>query len=173
MLYLNLTNGIEYLNDVEEPYSFIRIQSTTLERKLYEKLVLELDYAFLLNLALGKKVIVIDYGTNRKNSKTISRGIPIIKYILNRFWYDIDEDVYFLSQNTDKKVKQTEYVKHIYNQLFTYNRTKEKEKVISKLRYFKRYLNSDRVYLEGKSFSTNNDGDYPYYSILLKEKHGI
>lgn len=173
MLYLNLTNGIEYLNDVEEPYSFIRIQSTTLERKLFEKLILELDYAFLLNLALGKKVIVVDYGTNRKNSKTISKGIPIIRYILNRFWYDIDEDVYFLNCNSDKKNKQTEYVKHIYNQLFTFNRTKEKEKVISKLRYFKRYLNSDRVYLEGKSFSTNNDGNYTYYSNLLKEKHGI
>lgn len=173
MLYLNLTNGIEYLNDVEEPYSFIRIQSTTLERKLYEKLILELDYAFLLNLALGKKVIVVDYGTNRKNSKTISKGIPIIRYILNRFWYDIDEDVCFLNCNSDKKTKQTEYVKHIYNQLFVFNRTKEKEKVISKLRYFKRYLNSDRVYLEGKSFSTNNDGNYTFYSNLLKEKHGI
>ena len=52
--YLNLTNGIEFLDnpDFNEDYRFVRIQSTTCERHLWNKLLSDLDYNFLLDLLL-------------------------------------------------------------------------------------------------------------------------
>ena len=48
--YLNLTNGIEFLDnpDFNEDYRFVRIQSTVCERHLWDKLLSDLDYNFLL-----------------------------------------------------------------------------------------------------------------------------
>jgi len=67
--FLNLSNGTEAITEIEAPFSFVRIQSTTLERKDYIKLFLDLDHNFLLHLALGYHCIVHDRGTNRKTLK--------------------------------------------------------------------------------------------------------
>ena len=47
--WINLTNGIEDIENLDN-FSFIRIQSTTLERKDYIKLFLDLDHNFLIHL---------------------------------------------------------------------------------------------------------------------------
>ena len=169
--FLNLSNGTEAITEIEAPFSFIRIQSTTLERKDYIKLFLDLDHNFLLHLALGYHCIVHDRGTNRKNSKVISRGIPIIEYVLNRYWYGIEEKCWFKQRNGVSFLDETGYASSIYDNLFVYDSNSEKQKVKTKLKYYKKFLNSDRVHLQGESVSTKNDGNYPYFFELLKTNY--
>ena len=169
--FLNLSNGTEAITEIKAPFSFIRIQSTTLERKDYIKLFLDLDHNFLLHLALGYHCIVHDRGTNRKNSKVISRGIPIIEYVLNRYWYGIEEKCWFKQRNGVSFLDETGYASSIYDFLFVYDSNTEKQKVKTKLKYYKKFLNSDRVHLQGESVSTKNDGNYPYFFELLKTNY--
>ncbi len=171
--FINLTNGIDKIKELNEKgidYSFIRIQSTSLERKDYLKLLVDLDHNLLINLALGNKCIIYDYGTNRKLSKTIYCGIPLIEYILNRYWYNLETKPYRLNRNGSKIIYDVDTLyKGIYNDLFTYNSLKPKLHLKTKLNYYKFFLNSDRVYIQGISESTNNDGKYQYYSDILKQ----
>lgn len=49
--YLNLTNGIEFLDRPDfniKEYKFVRIQSTACEKHLWDKILMDLDYNFLL-----------------------------------------------------------------------------------------------------------------------------
>lgn len=170
--WINLTNGIEDIENLDN-FSFIRIQSTTLERKDYIKLFLDLDHNFLIHLALGFDCVVYDRGTRKKYSKTISRGIPIIRYVLNRYWYGIQEKCFFVNRNGKELSNQTKYVEDIYNFLFLFNSNSEKEKVKTKLKYYKKFLNADEVYLKGESNSTNNDGNYPLYFNMLKKNYTV
>jgi len=165
--FLNLTNGLEF--EVKNP-NFIRIQSTTLERKDYLKLLLDLDHNFLMWLALGYKCNVYDCGTNKPFSKTIYSGIEIIRYCLNREWYGIiPKDVKRIKRNGEQTTEDISgYYNSIYENLFVYDNNKSKEKLKRKLRYYKRYLNSDQVHLFGISKSTYNDGKIDYYSLLAK-----
>ena len=51
--YLNLTNGIEFLDRPDfniKEYKFVRIQSTACEKHLWDKILMDLDYNFLLDI---------------------------------------------------------------------------------------------------------------------------
>lgn len=167
--YLNLTNGIGFSASVENP-KFIRIQSTTIEQKDWLKLLLELDYDFLMNLALGRKCIVYDMGTNRNLSKTISFGIPLIRFIINKFWFGETEQPFRLSKCGERKIYDIEICfNKIYDQLFTFDqKTADKKKLKLKLGYFKPYLFCSQINLEGRSISTSNDGNKVYFRSKLK-----
>lgn len=171
--YLNTTNGIEYLSEVKatgEPYSFLRIQSTTLERKDYLKLLGDLDHDFLMHLALGFECVVYDCGTNRICSKSIYSGIEIIRYVLNKYWYGVEPDFVpkrcrngLYTHTQDMKP----YFDSIYNSIFVWDQNKDKERIKHKLKYYKKYLNADSIDLTGISKSTIHDGDYKFYRELL------
>lgn len=172
--YLNLTNGVEWLEEIKnnkEPYSFIRIQSTTLERKNYLKLFNDLDHDFLLHLAIGFKCFVYDCGTNRPFSKTIYYGIPLIKYVLNRRWFDLNPDtINRLNRDGSQGENVINQYNKIYDELFRWDQSIIKENLKKKLDYYKRYLTGNQIYLEGVSRSTENDGNYKFYSEILKNK---
>ena len=61
-IYLNLTNGIEAL-EILKPANlrFVRIQSTACEQKRWDFILQDLDYSFLMDIALGENVTVVDY----------------------------------------------------------------------------------------------------------------
>lgn len=170
--YLNLTNGIAWLKQIQEtkePYSFIRIQSTTLERKDYIKLFQDLDHDLLLHLALGWECVIYDCGTNRPFSKTIYTGVPLIRYILNRRWFGTFTDqVFRLNRDGSKGANVSEYYDFVYRNLFEYEQNKEKTSLKKKLDYYKRYLGCKEIMIEGKSISTDKDGNYPYFAEILK-----
>lgn len=169
--FINLTNGIEAIKEYKlTDYSFIRIQSTTIERKDWIKLLGDLDHNFLVNLALGEECKVYDYGTNRKFSKTIYYGLPLIEFCLNRYWYSYESPAYrYTRQGVLMSDTETSF-QHIYNELFVYNSTKDKEKLKTKLKYYKKFLNSNKINLIGISSSTTNDGRYEFYTSILKNK---
>lgn len=174
--YLNLSNGIEWLQHVQEsnePYSFIRIQSTTIERKDWIKLLSDLDHDILLHLALGYTCVIYDKGTNRPYSKTIYYDVPLIKYILNRFWYGIiPQTVKRINRDGSLGEDLSAYFDSVYNTIFMYDQNKEKNSVKTKLKYYKRFLNSTEVHLKGVSESTGNDGNYPLFRETLINNYG-
>ena len=63
--YYNLTNGLQFKN-FNEPYSFIRIQSTACEQKRWDFIIQDLDNDFLYNLAIGNTCIVYDLSEKKK-----------------------------------------------------------------------------------------------------------
>lgn len=171
--FINLTNGIEafeyYGERLHNPH-FLRIQSTTLERKDWIKLFMELDYDFLMYLALGYECRVYDFGTSKPYSKTIYQGLPIIEYVLTKYWLGKESKPYRLTRQGERVDADKKLYNFIYDTLFTYNTTKEKQLVRNKLRYFKNYVRADYLNLVGVSMSTENDGNVPYYRELL-HKH--
>lgn len=89
--YINLTNGLAALDHVRatgESWSITRIRSTTLERAdWYGLLMVDLDADLLLHLALGVECVIHDRGTRRPLSKTLYFGVPLVRYLLERWWY--------------------------------------------------------------------------------------
>jgi hypothetical protein len=167
--FVNLTNGIEKIPQLSN-FSFIRIQSTTLERKNYYKLFADLDNNFLMWLALGKECIVYDFGTNRPLSKTIYLGLPIIEYCLNKFWFNYEQNKVFVGKNYKTECKQ--YIeKEIYQKYFVYHSEKKLEAKIwlsIKLKYYKKYLIGNKINLKGISSSTTHDSDITFFKNILK-----
>jgi len=159
--FINLTNGIEYLKDHSNlDYSFIRIQSTHCEQKLWNRVIEELDYNFLMSLALGYNCIVIDYGSRTK-SKSGSRaqwqGIAFIKYILYKRWFKKDVDIYL------GPLKLSDHFSEVYKTKITKANKK-------KLDYFKKFLFTDELKIECMGGFTDKDGKNDFYKEVLKER---
>lgn len=166
--YFNLTNGIEALLDsssTESNFGFVRIQSTWCERKEWMKILQDLDYDFLLNLALGNNIIVYDCGARKKYSRAIYQGVTWIEYALNKFWFGIDPDKILV-----KGKDSTEYFRHCYDRIFKFDSNKEKDALKKKLTYFKKFLNTDKIKLVGASKETDKDQCYEFYFSILKKK---
>eukprot|EP00891_Asterochloris_glomerata_P009942 jgi/Astpho2/9942/Aster-x0879 len=71
------------------PFSYVRIQSTACEQHRFEHLMNDLDADLLINLALGRRCLVWDYGSRSRRDgvpKALWYGIEFIKYALRRQW---------------------------------------------------------------------------------------
>lgn len=152
IVYLNLTNGIESIGDFPDA-RFIRLQTVSCEQKKWDFLLQDLDYDFLLNLALGNIVFVIDYSQKHEFSRALWQGIPFIEYVLNRFWLGVEKETYVKSFNC------TEYFNECYNNL--------SKRTFKKLEYFKKFLNTDSILIYYIGYQTTHDGDYKYYKERL------
>lgn len=160
--YINLTNGIEAIHKYNlSQYSFIRIQSTACEQHLWDKLIQDLDYDFLMNVALGNECIIYDYGTRKPIPRAIYQGVEFIKFVLNKFWYDKDIDVFLTrSGKSEHKVNVTDYFNQAYYSL--------SDKTRAKLKYFLPFL-SGQVNIRCITSSTSHDNDKEFYSRILQE----
>lgn len=141
--FINLTNGIEHIEDLIEcgyEINFIRVQSTTIERKDYVKLINDLDHNLLMYLALGYDCYFYDCGTNRVMSKTCSIGVHLINYILRRRWTEVVPAAIRYSKNGKYTYNEEKFYDHVYNHLFVYNQDGEKAKLKKKIDYYKRYI---------------------------------
>lgn len=172
--FINLTNGIERLPELQEtgdPLHFLRIRSTTLERKDWIFLLMDLDHNFLMHLALGKECVVVDYGTNRKNSKTCYKAVPLIRYLLTRRWYGGKIDAVRYTRSSDKVLDDTKHYEYIYDYLFLHDQNNDKRKLKRKLDYFKNFIGGvgSTVKLSHLCESTVKDGKYPYYAEIVKK----
>ena len=173
--YINLTNGIEHIPDFIEdvPFSFIRIQSTTIENKDYIKLFYELDYDLLMNLAIGNTCKIYDASAHNNLSKIVYTGLPLIVWILTKRWYGITlPETNSTRSGIIRKLPEGSYQK-IYAWLFFHNQTAEKNKVKLKIDYFKRFLIGNKVNLLGDSFHTEHDNDWEFYKDIIIKKYKL
>ncbi len=156
-IFINLTNGLEALRDENldvDNINFIRIQSSHCEAHQFGRIFDELDYNFLMHAALGSKCIVYDYGAQTELSKAIYIGLEWIKFVLNKRWLD----KHYVPKVKGKKV--TAKFEEYYNDLSKLTK--------KKIDYFKKFLLTDEIWIEGKSEVTTHDNDYEYYRELLK-----
>lgn len=169
--YINLTNGIEALDTLpkNEPFGFVRIQSTTLERKDWPQLfTVDVCADMLMHLALGWECVLHDRGTNRINSKTIYHGVPLIKYVLERQWYSKEPQKVILDGPRGGQGRNVvKDFSDIYEYLMNIGPVK------NRIRYFGRYKNSGSVLLTGASSSTEHDGDKEFYRELLLTSYPV
>lgn len=164
--YINLTNGIEHIPKLEfegESYRFIRIQSTICERKLWDRLIQDLDYDFLMNIALGNKCVIYDYGTRKPIPRAVYQGVEFLKYVLHKRWLNKEYLSDCNRSNGDHHIRKdcNSYFESCYRNLE--DRTKKK------LDYFKPYV-MDKINIVTVTDATIHDGDKDFYKdILLRE----
>lgn len=162
--YANLSNGLEYAITQGLPYKIIRIQSTYLEQHLWQKMLDDLDYQFLMDLALGYPVTILDCKSHsEKETRAVWQGLPFIKWLLYDLWYDIQTECVFKGHNA------TKYAISIYKDLN-----------LKKLNYFKplalatptpSHLSSPQIKLVGQCIPTSHDGDRKYLFDLVNDKN--
>lgn len=154
--FLNLTNGIEALEreglNLEE-VSFIRLQSCHCEAHQWDSILREIDYNFLMSLALGYKCYVYDFGANANSSKAAYFGLEWIRYVLNRRWLNID----YIPVVKGKKV--TNYFENEYEKI-----TKFAKKRID---YFRKYLFTDEIIIIPVTSATRHDNQPDYFKRIL------
>lgn len=163
-IYVNLTNGIEALPVLNGEVHFIRIQSTLCEQKLWSQMMLDLDYDFLMNVALGHECVIYDFGARKPVPRALYQGVEFIKYALYRRWL---KQPYMprISRSVSKVNYQNceTYFNECYNSL--------SDKAKKKLDYFLPYAVGE-IHIETMSNSTLHDGDKSYYREILWEYAG-
>lgn len=158
--YINLTNGIEFLeNNFNQNLRFIRLQSTACEQKRWDFILQELDYDFLLNLALGNTVIVVDYSAKKDCSRATWQGLEWIKFVLNKYWLDKEYNTCIRNQRNCNP-----YFEECYKKLDS--------RTIKKLEHIKHFLNADEIHLKSICKNTANDNNWEYYKGTLVEWNG-
>jgi hypothetical protein len=158
--FLNLTNGLEDLDSLDLPsgtsIQFLRITSTAIEQDDWFQVFSDIDHNLLLRLALGHRCIVWDRGCRRPISKTISVGIPIIRACLAREWLD--------TPLFDPKAEE------VYESLFVYAGDTDRIRLIRrKYRYYRKFVDTNEIRLEGRSAATEHDGDMEFYRDILQK----
>jgi hypothetical protein len=153
--FVNLTNGIELIPEIPRVDGFIRIQSTWCEQHLWDDLLRDLDYTFLLYLALGYTCYV--YDTSRHNtSRAIYQGLEFIKYVLYKVWF---------KKNYIPNVRGINTSKYFFEEY-----KKLSSKTLSKIKYFRMFLKTDTLKIIPVCKYTTHDSDYSYYVNIL-QKH--
>lgn len=165
MNYINLTNGIESISMLRfwnEDYRFIRIQSTICEQKNWDRLIQDLDYDFLMNVAVGNQCVIYDYGARKPIPRAMYQGVEFIKYVLHKRWLN-EEYLSDCNRSNGEHIRRdcNSYFESCYRNLD--NKTKRK------LDYFKPYV-SGVIDIKAVTDATMHDGDKEFYrSVLLKE----
>jgi len=171
--FVNLTNGIEAIPEIRGDFSFIRIQSTTIEQRNYYKLFADLDHNLLMWLVLGAECRIYDFGTNRPLSKTIYIGLPIIEYCLNKYWLGHEMENVWVGRKFNHNSKG--YIEEkIYSRLFAFHDEKllpAKISMNTRFKYYRKFIpdNLERISLIGCSTSTKWDSNTCFYKQILKE----
>lgn len=159
--YVNLTNGMEALPVLKDGYRFIRIQSTLCEQKLWNQLIQELDYDFLFNIAIGREVVIYDYGAKKPISRALYQGVEFIKYVLNKRWLGIEYE-------SDVSRTYKEHIRKDCNSYFESCYKSLDRKTKRKLDYFKPYVMTNAISIETVSSATVHDGDKEFYRAILR-----
>lgn len=158
IIYLNLTNGIEALSvfNVRE-FRVIRIQSTWCEQKLWSKIIEDIDYDFLMNLALGNPCIIYDFGAKKLTSRAVYQGVEFVRFFLSKRWFP-GSDAY------------TPNVRgHNCTKYFEQEYKKVSDRAKNKVDYFRDFLFCDDIDLIAMSGITEHDGDRKWYANLVQK----
>jgi len=151
MLYFyNLTTGLEAVNIADYP-RIVRIQSSHIERKAWNRILEQLSDELLFYLAIGRECQIIEGVKKPTSSKVMNTAIPVISYILYRAWF--------------KKIIRVSkmdpmYLDKIYKGLIP--------PVKKKLKYFRKFLLTSEIKLYGVVAPAYHDGNYDWYEEKVR-----
>jgi hypothetical protein len=84
--FINLTNGLEWADHLHDPFAYVRIESTAIEHKQWNRVLRDLDANFLMSLALGERVMLYEATPGKKASKTCTLGAKMIAEECHLLW---------------------------------------------------------------------------------------
>lgn len=149
MIFLNLSNGIEWLRGSRLTPHLVRIQSTACEQKRWSRIIEDLSDDFLMYLARGEPCVVVDYSSKERPPRALWQGLPWVAYAATRRWFGHDCKVL---------VKMHE-VRRYFAEQYTLLTPRAK----AKLDYAGRFRVGDAVSLVGRWNSTTHDGDDEFH----------
>ena len=153
MIYFyNLTNGLE-VTDLKKHPHLVRIQSSHVESKAWDRLFQQLSDELLFYLAIGQECAIIDGSPNPPHSRISRIAIPVIQYILTRIW---------LKKKLTPALIDDEYLERIYRSLNPSTKRK--------LKYYRKFLLTDEVRLSCYVFPNCKDGKYEWFKEKIKER---
>lgn len=154
-IFINLTNGIEAIPDLDsQDIHFIRIQSSHCERQKYSQILENIDFNFLMYLAMGYECVVYDYAANSDVPKAVYTGLEWIKYVCNRRWLDLEEPAIVKGKNVSE-FYQLQYSKLEY-------------KTKRKIDYFKKFVLTDKLKIVAITSQTKNDNKFEFYQKIIQ-----
>ena len=161
--YVNLTNGIEAIPHIDKSYRYIRIQSTACEQHLWDNIIQDLDYDFLMNLAIGNECIVYDYGANKPISRALYQGLLFVEYVLYKHWLKVDHIPLLKRGYNSEGINCERFFSKAYFGL--------EKRTLKKLDYFKAFIPNDmnKIKICVISRATSHDGDKSFYFNILQE----
>lgn len=152
--YVNLTNGIEKIPELED-FRFIRIQSSHCEEKKFDLVLRNLSDDFILNCLLGHQINIYDFGARKEIPRAVWQGVEWIKYIFN---------LYFLDIETIPITNGVNCLKYFQEQS-----RKLPEDVKKKLSYHKKFVSTTSIKINCITTSTTHDGDTKFFQKILWE----
>lgn len=174
--YINLTNGIEALpllvrekGITLDEISYVRIQSSHCEKGDHVSILNNLDYNFMMNMALGNVNIMYDFGSRGTGSlmqNDARDGIPramwwgteLIRHTLETIW---DLPI----KSTDRRMVKGYNVAQEFNE-----RIQTLPKAVKKrIKYFRPYIQTDQLQWYNVYCKTMHDGEKEWYAKTLKE----
>lgn len=171
LIFLNLSNGVVYPGPFD---GLVRIQSTWCEQKLWSRIIEDLDYTFLIPLALGRRCVVVDVSARKAEPRAIYQGLPWIKFALETHdWFHNnpgDANRAFLIAHPEaayvKGMNVGPYFMEQYLQL------SDAAKV--KLKYQQQFASYGvPIRLNGLSINSSIDGDYTKVKNRLHDLYQI
>ncbi len=154
--FINLTTGLECLVEWKSlRFDFLRLQSSLLEQKQFQRFMQEVDNNLLMHLALGRRCCIFDF-TSRKMKGNLSRacwqGVPWIIYCLERAWF--------------KRESTFDYGMHI---CFKQKYEEMDRPTKKRLKYYRKWVRTNEIDLGYICEPTERDGDLEYYKKLIKK----
>lgn len=114
-----------------------------------------------MNLALGHKCIVYDFGARKPIPRAVYQGLEFVKYVLSRRWLNKEYITNVRRGKNQNRNNCNGYFNTCYERLD--DRTKKK------LDYFLPYINTEDIDLECITDSTNHDGNKDFYREVLRK----
>lgn len=154
--YVNLTNGIEWLDELGDDVRFCRIQSTALEQKRFGFVISDLDNEFILHWVQGRELHVYDASAKKKMTRALNQGTAWIQYVFLRYFFGLDwipEKVWVNKSNVRRFFDRT------YRDNFP--------SIDRKLKYFKKFLCNMPGRIACHCRRTQLDGKYERYCDML------
>lgn len=161
-VWINLTNGIEILPYLLSriPYKFCRFRSCSFEQKNWNDAIADMPDDMLMNFALGVPQYIVDLGANRPCPRSLRQGFAIALRRISVSWgLDVDKHMWIFSRSGVPMRVSDDFARQAM-------RIDGKQK--SRLDYFRRYLDTDRLRVNMMCAPTDNDGNYDMHSNIIK-----
>lgn len=161
-VWINLTNGIEILPYLLSriPYKFCRFRSCSFEQKNWNDAIADMPDDMLMNFALGVPQYIVDLGANRPCPRSLRQGFAIALRRISVSWgLDVDKHMWIFSRSGVPMRVSDDFARQAM-------RIDGKQK--SRLDYFRRYLDTDKLRVNMMCAPTDNDGNYDMYSDIIK-----
>ena len=178
LFFLNMSDGLEAIDDLRSAgvdtghIRFSMIQSTHFEQKNLDPAINRLGADLLMNLALGRTCVIVDYGVGKTYSRAVYQGVPFIKYAVERAWFDKIPETVTIVPRSPKS--QTQNVAELFS--YWYHGLNRRTK--SFLKRFRIYATQPEIFAKnageakivGISVATEHDGHPDYYADLAFDK---